>query len=93
MKRMYSKDAMMIGIIGETDDIKRIYSSIYRAYMKGRFDNIYPSYFMLDDGRPAKYAFSKRKVYYMLSIDEEGIVTVHDSDVITGFIMDGAKIA
>ena len=81
-----------VGFVGETSEIKALYNSIYRAYMKGRFDEIYPSYFCGDDGLPAKYAFSNRKAYYMLSI-EDGVVTVHDSDVITGFIMDGAKIA
>ena len=83
----------LVGFVGETNEIKALYNSIYRAYKKGRFDEICPSYFCRDDGSPAKYSFSNRKAYYMLSIDEEGIVTVHDSDVITGFIMDGARIA
>ena len=82
-----------IGFVGETNEIKALYNSVYRAYMKGRFDNIYPSYFCGEDGLPAKYSFSKKKAYYMLSFNEDGIVTVHDSDVITGFIMDGAKMA
>ena len=94
MKKMVSATNEIIGLVGETTEIKAVYGSIYRAYMKGRFEEVYPSYFCEDDGRPAKYSFSNRKEYYMLCIDEQGIVTVHDSDTITGYLVDGyGKIA
>ena len=88
MKKMYDMNNNMVGFVGETNEIKRVYTSIYKAYMKGKLD-MYPSYFMDENGNPAKYKFSDRKSHYMLMVDEDGIVTVHDSDTFTGLLLDG----
>ena len=93
-KRVYDEENELVGIVGATEDIKRIYTSIYKAYLKGKLEWIYPSYFMEENGLPAKYKFSKNKAFYMLSIGERGIMTTHASDTVLGLVMeDGYTLA
>lgn len=74
--------------IGNTDEIRRVYNSIYRAYMKGRFEDLYPSYFCEKNG-PGKYHFSSQKSTYGIFIDyDENKVIVKPGDTMLNLILD-----